>query len=126
LTPGRLADIADKTHAASAGLLSLPRFTTTSKHDLVPPLNALGMHAAFCPNDADLSGLSSVATCVAQVIQRVYLSVGEQGTTAAAVTGVAIEAISGAFGSKMITFDHPFLFLIRDTKTGVIVFASEI
>jgi serpin B len=47
------------------------------------------------------------------------------GTTAAAVTGIAIVDSAGTVGPSVL-LDHPFLFLVRDTQTGAILFASEI
>ena len=116
----------DKIDSIAAGLqgglsASLPRFATTSKLDLKPVLQALGMKQAFT-GTADFSALSSQATAVDQVIQRDYLSVGEFGTTAAAVTGVGIVPTGSGHAGPQVALDHPFLFLIRDTQTGAILF----
>jgi serpin B len=69
--------------------------------------------------------MSPQAGQVGQVIQRDYLSVTEKGTEAAAVTGIAVET-SLAVQRQVVHLDHPFLFLIRDVKTGAILFASEV
>lgn len=122
LTPEDITRVADGLDTNA--LVAMPRFTTTSTIDLKPVLQALGMRAAFT-GDADFSGLSAEATMVDQVVQRDYLGVGERGTTAAAVTGVSMVPTAAPFGPQ-IRLDHPFLFLIRDTKTGAILFASEI
>jgi serpin B len=122
LTPDMISSIAG---ATAPGLsVSMPRFTTTSKLDLKGALEALGMQQAFS-GAADFSGLSSEATAVDQVIQRDYLQVGEYGTTAAAVTGIGMVPLSLHAGPQ-VQLDHPFLFLVRDTHTGAILFASEI
>ncbi len=52
------------------------------------------------------------------------MAVGEKGTEAAAATGIAAEPTSASVGGTTLTFDHPFLFLVRDTTTGAILFAS--
>jgi serpin B len=122
LTPAELETIAGKA-TGTGQQIELPRFTTTSTTNLEPVLQSLGMTDAF--GAADFSGLSSQPTSVDQVVQRVYLSVGEKGTPAAAVTGVAM-AGSAHIGPPPIAFDHPFLFLVRDTTTGAILFASAI
>jgi serpin B len=124
LTPERIDSIAAALQPATE--IALPRFTTTSKLDLVPVLTTLGMSDAFTPA-ADLSGLSPECGCqVDQVLQRVYLGVGEKGTTAAAVTGISVIPASTGGGLPALRFDHPFVFLIRDTQTGAILFASTI
>jgi serpin B len=124
LTPTKIDSIATALRLGEE--VALPRFTTTSKIDLVPVLATLGMREAFTP-DADLSGLSPACGCqVDQVLQRVYLGVGEKGTTAAAVTGISVIPTSTLGGLPPFRLDHPFLFLIRDTETGAILFASKI
>lgn len=122
LTPDKITAIAS---GLQSGLtVSLPRFVTTSTIDLKPVLQALGMTDAFT-DGADFSALSKQPTEVSQAIQRVYLGVGEKGTTAAATTAIAITPTSATPGPTVV-LDHPFLFLVRDTKTGAILFASEI
>jgi serpin B len=124
LTPAKIDSIAASMQPAT--LVALPKFTTTSKTDLVPVLKKLGMRDAFTFG-ANLTGLNPTAALkVDQVLQRVYLQVAEKGTTAAAVTGVSAEAQSRVLAPTEVRFDHPFLFLIRDTQTGAILFASKI
>ena len=125
LTPGRLAQITSSLQSGEVDV-TIPRFTTTSTvgDSLQHALEALGMHLAF-NSGADLSPMSPQAGQVGQIIQRDYLSVTEKGTEAAAVTGIAVET-SLAVQRQVVHLDHPFLFLIRDVKTGAILFASEV
>lgn len=126
LTPSRLAGIVSALQQQPVDL-SMPRFTTTSTLDLPTTLQALGMRDAF--GAADFSAMSPVARKlglhVQQVVQRDYLSVTEEGTEAAAATGITIIP-SASVQAVPIQFDHPFLFLIRDVKTGAVLFASEV
>jgi serine protease inhibitor len=105
--------------------VQLPRFTTTSTTDLGPVLQAMGMRTAFSDR-ADFSAMSPTPMQVGQAIQRVYLKVAEKGTEAAAVTGIGLVPTLAQPAPDGITFDHPFLFLIRDAKTGAVLFASTI
>ncbi|HEV7207038.1 MAG TPA: serpin family protein [Jatrophihabitans sp.] len=105
--------------------LALPRFTTTSALDLEPVLQSLGMRRAFT-DSADLSQLSAQPTRVDQVMQRVYLAVAEKGTEAAAATGISVVPTSVRPSGPTLRLDHPFLFLIRDTVTGAILFATQV
>jgi serpin B len=133
-THGSLADFVaglepDELRTIASGMqdgvsVAVPRFTTTSTIDLKQALSALGMQQAFT-DSADFSALSDTPTAVDQIIQRDYLQVGEYGTTAAAVTGVGMVDTAAPVGPS-VSLDHPFLFLIRDTETGAILFASEI
>jgi serpin B len=125
LTTQKLAGIVASLHQQPVHL-SLPKFTTRSTLDLHDALAALGMPIAFTDR-ADFSRLTDQPVQVGQVVQRVYLSVAEKGTEAAAATGIAI--LPGAAQQPpalSVAFDHPFLFLIRDTQTGAILFASTI
>jgi serpin B len=105
--------------------VKLPRFTTTSTTDLRPVLGALGIHTAL-GDSADFSAMSPTPMRVGQAVQRVYLKVGEKGTEAAAATGIGMVPTMAGPPFAGITFDHPFLFLIRDTETGAVLFAAAI
>jgi serpin B len=125
LDAGKLNQIATSLREQSIQL-ALPKFTTTSTLNLRDALAALGMPIAFTDR-ADFSGLTDKPVQIGQVVQRVYLSVAEKGTEAAAATGVGI--IAGAAPAPpalSLQFDHPFLFLVRDTQTGAILFESQI
>ena len=107
--------------------LGLPKFKLTSSTTLNDVLKQMGMPDAF--NKADFSVMNAGAEplSVKTVLQKTYLKVDEAGTEAAAVTGIQAVASSGTAGPILsITLDHPFLFLIRDTTTGAILFESEI
>ncbi|UQX89085.1 serpin family protein [Jatrophihabitans telluris] len=103
--------------------LSLPKFTVADYTTLNTTLGALGMRRAF-GSSADLGGLG-VAGSVGTVAQRDYISVDESGTEAAAVTGIGV-AMSAVAGPPPGLFDHPFLFLVRDTETGTILFSTMV
>jgi serpin B len=105
--------------------LRLPKFKTTATLDLNDVLGKLGMTTAFT-DDADFSKMSAEGLKVGAVVQRDYLSVAEKGTEAAAATGIVMEPTAARVPAPTVSFDHPFLFLIRDTTTGAILFASRI
>jgi serpin B len=102
----------------------LPRFTLRQYTKLNQTLAAMGMPTAFT-DSADFSAMSSKPLEVQTVAQRASLQVDEHGTEAAAVTGVGVMASGARFVPPMV-FDHPFLFLVRDTKTGAILFAAQV
>jgi serpin B len=123
LTGERLAGIVHSLDTGSVDL-SMPKFETTSTIGLGPVLQRMDIQDAFSAH-ADLSGIAPNLT-VSQVIQRTYLKVAEKGTVAAAATGVGITGTAIPAGRITVTLDRPFLFLIRDNKTGAILFASQI
>jgi serpin B len=52
------------------------------------------------------------------------VAVDEEGTEAAAATGVVIGI--AAAPSTNVTIDHPFIFMISDIKTGAILFVGRV
>ena len=68
---------------------------------------------------------------VSDVLHKARIEVNENGTDAAAVTVAALAKDEEAPSVKMIPFtpvfkaDRPFVFLIRDTRTGTILFSWD-
>ncbi|QDV39262.1 Serpin (serine protease inhibitor) (plasmid) [Tautonia plasticadhaerens] len=108
--------------------VSLPRFTMRSRFKLAETLESLGMTLAFSPGRADFSGMASQdALSISQVVHEGFVDVNEEGTEATAATGVVMTRTSSA-PSRPVEFrdDHPFLFLIRDSRTGSILFLGRL
>jgi serpin B len=106
--------------------VTLPRFTMTYAAELKKPLSQLGMEAAFNPTEADLSGINGGRDLfVSTVLHKAFVDVNEEGTEAAAATGVAVVKLDVVIPRKF-PVDHPFLFLIRDNLTGSLLFLGRI
>ena len=108
------------------GTVVLPRFKVEYGVELKEPLKALGMQAAF--GNADFSGISDRGLFVSAVRQRAFVEVNEEGTEAAAVTGMALEFSVGLAPPKpfQMIMDRPFLFLIEDQQTRTILFMGMV
>lgn len=106
--------------------LTIPKFTMTRDLNLAGALKAMGIKQAFEPDQADFSGIDGQHDLyISGVVHKAYVSVDEKGTEAAAATG----AIAGATAmrlSKAFTADHPFVFLIRNTRSGAILFMGRL
>jgi serpin B len=106
----------------------LPRFKTEKSFTLNEPLKALGMRAAFA--GADFSGMHTgkEQLDITAVVHKAFVDVNEEGTEAAAATGAVVGVTSAAPPPKPKYFkaDHPFLFLIRDHKTGSVLFLGRV
>ena len=126
LTPAMLTSI-DQQMTPIYLDLTMPKFNIASSESLIPILQALGMTDAFTPA-ADLSGiLPSGQLYVSLVLQRALVHVDEIGTTAAAATVVGGLGGGGPEAPvTLIAIDHPFLFLIRDTTSGAILFTAQV
>ncbi|XP_057554432.1 serpin B3-like isoform X1 [Hippopotamus amphibius kiboko] len=106
--------------------LHLPRFKVEASYGLNGPLRALGMVAAFSDQEADFSGMSSAGgLVVSNVVHKSYVEVNEEGTEAAAATGISI-GITSLPHYESFHCDHPFLFFIKHNKTNTILFYGRV
>jgi serpin B len=103
--------------------LTMPKFRFESSFSLRGSLAALGMPIAFS-EQADFSGINGQHDLlIKDVVHKAFVAVDEAGTEAAAASGVIIGIVS--IGTT-VTVDQPFIFLIRDIKTGAILFIGRI
>ena len=106
----------------------LPRFTTTSRFNLSELLKAMGMTRAFSPGLADFSGISDEEELfLSAVIHQAFVAVNEEGTEAAAATAGEMRPKLAMMPRPPAVFraDHPFLYLIRDVRSGSILFLGR-
>lgn len=113
-------------------ILTLPKFKIESKYELKDVLAVMGLKTTFS-NDANFTGMTEpteVPLKIGQVIHQVFVEVEEKGTEAAAATAVVMVMVTSARRGpppkpKIFRADHPFLFLIRDRRTGAILFTGR-
>lgn len=109
--------------------LYLPKFKITSQLPLTETLMDLGMTKAFSKY-ADFSGMTSFEDLkLYAVIHAAFVDVDEKGTEAAAATAVMMDAAAAPPNEdEPVVFraDHPFLFLIRDSRTGAVLFLGRL
>lgn len=104
----------------------LPRFKLERELLLGNYLQSLGMKDAFDENAADFSGMSKTFLYITHVIHKAFMEVNEEGTEAAAATGVVMDTKSANFNKPLIfRADHPFVFVIRDLKSNSILFMGR-
>jgi len=117
-----------KLEPAERVILTLPRFTMTQQFELSDTLAAMGMPEAFS-NAADFSGMTGKPEFqISAAIHKAFVDVNEEGTEAAAATAIGMRAAAMRMPPPPIVFqaDHPFLFMIRNTKTGGILFLGRV
>jgi serpin B len=108
--------------------VSLPKFRAESGFSLENELSAMGMPAAFS-DKADFSGISSKGPlAISKVVHKAFVDVSEYGTEAAAATGISMFLSSFLESEKTVIFraDHPFVFLIRDTRSEAVLFIGRL
>jgi serpin B len=106
--------------------LYVPKFSITTHLELAPVLVGMGMTDAFDAGTANLSGIDGeLDLYVSAVVHQATIEVDESGTLATAATG----AVGGCLilePPSPVHIDSPFLFLIRDTKNGSILFMGQV
>jgi serine protease inhibitor len=103
--------------------IAVPKFRLEYKNSLKPMLKRMGMSLAFS-DFADFSKINpNVPLCITDVKHKTFVEVNEEGTEAAAVTSVEIGVTS--IGSSF-RVDRPFVFMIRENKSGAILFIGKI
>ena len=104
--------------------LTFPRFRLEYGRTLNDDLTAVGMGIAFDDAAADFSRIADIRPerlYLSRVEQKTFVEVNEEGTEAAAATGVGVGATSAPLTVAM-RVDRPFVFAIRERLSGAIVF----
>ena len=110
---------------AKTGEIGLPKLSLSAAGELLPPLDAFGLKAARGTADA-LEGFSDESLQITRIVQKVELHINEEGTEGAAATAVlTTRGISISDHITMIV-DKPFVFALRDEKTGLILFMGYV
>ena len=106
----------------------IPRFTMSSEFVLNKALMSLGLTDAFKRDRADFSGMSDdeEELYISVVVHKAFVDVNEEGTEAAAATGVVMKLTSAGQPNPVFRADHPFIFFIRDIPTGSILFMGRV
>ncbi|MFL5346159.1 MAG: serpin family protein [Hyalangium sp.] len=115
--------------------VALPRFEVRPEAsiELGDALVAMGMARAFSPEEADFTGMANPAHSqerlhISKVFHQAFVKVDEKGTEAAAATAVVMMTRGAMRPRETQDFraDHPFLFFLRDTSSGMILFMGRV
>lgn len=127
LTSASLGAMVASLGSSESAELLLPKFSFTSNLALVPILQGLGMTDLFDPSKANLSGVDGAMDLyVKTVVQQAVVEVDETGTVAAAATSASSDDAFVSESPPRIAIDQPFLFLLRDTRNGSILFMGHV
>ncbi len=112
-------------------IVNLPKFKLTCEFGLKDQLNAMGMTDAFILGKADFSGMTLARNAdeklhIGAVVHKAFVEVNEEGTEAAAATAVGMQAESIPEPPPVFRADHPFIFVIRDVRSGSILFMGRV
>ncbi len=107
----------------------MPKFKLESSFNLNNTLKSIGMKLAFSQS-ADFSGISGHKDLyLSDVVHKAFVDVNESGTEAAAATAAVMTMKSAPPPPRPIPVfraDHPFIFMIRENRTGGILFLGRV
>jgi len=107
--------------------LQIPRLKLEyGKVDLKDALTSLGMGIAFDSASADFSKIADVRPqrlYIAFVDHKALIEVNEKGTEAAAATNVGVSLTSVPTSTPFLV-DRPYMFIIRDDRSGTMLFSG--
>ncbi len=116
--------------------VALPKFRIdpAAPMALSGPLQSMGMREAFVRGQADLTGIANPSSpaerlFISQVFHKAFVEVDERGTEAAAATAVVVARTGSAWSPdepRPFQVDRPFLFAIRDTQSGAVLFWGRV
>ncbi len=109
-------------------VVAIPKFKMTWEFRLDRVLKSMGMAGAFSQG-ADFSGMTGRKDLfISAVLHKAFVDVNEEGTEAAAATGVLMElkAAIPVRPPPVFRADRPFVFLIRDVRSGSILFIGRV
>jgi serpin B len=110
---------------ARNGEIAMPRLSLSSVEELLRPLDAMGLRAARQRKDA-LEQFSDEDLIISRVVQKLELRLSEEGTEAAAATAVVTTRSLAPDDHVKMVVDKPFVFALRDRKTGLILFMGYV
>lgn len=126
LTADALAEWQKEMHSQKIEVY-LPKFKMTSEFSLNKTLAGMGMPDAFDPGAADFSGMTGDKDLfISAVLHKAFVEVNEEGTEAAAATGVVVGVTAMPAPPPVFRADHPFVFIIKDDTTGSILFVGRV
>lgn len=120
--PHYLQKLKDSRQPLEIGVF-LPKFKLESAFQLQEPLKNMGMKDAFDPALADFSGMiKAEKLAISAVVHKAFVEVNEEGTEATAATAV----VTSRGMTPSLRVDHPFIFWIKDNRSGTILFLGRV
>ncbi|XP_026378737.1 serpin-Z2A-like [Papaver somniferum] len=113
------------------GEFKVPKFKITFKFDAIKVLNDMGLVLPFS-SEAELTEMVGTSGSISKVIHKCFVEVDEEGTEGASATLIEFEECSMGGDPPSpppvedFVADHPFMFIIKDDFTGVLLFTGYV
>ncbi|XP_031482374.1 serpin-ZXA-like [Nymphaea colorata] len=113
----------------SVGQFMIPKFKISHDFEASEVLKQMGLFLPFS-EQAELTEMVDLPLgnklFVSGVFHKSFIEVNEEGTEAASATGAVVSTRSAPRPPVDFVADHPFLFLIREELTGVLLFVGHV
>uniref|UniRef100_T1IJM9 Serpin domain-containing protein n=1 Tax=Strigamia maritima TaxID=126957 RepID=T1IJM9_STRMM len=117
--------------------VTLPRFRLSSCYCLQDSLAALGLANLFHPGEADLGAMAASSSTgdnshgmhIGGLLLKTYVDVNEEGSEASSAAALCVTTATIRAEPEFTQYfvaDHPFLFMIRDNLSGLILFVGRL
>ncbi len=125
LTDEKLAVILSTYEQKEDAIVEIPKFELEQKTEMKEILSAMGINEVF-KESSDLSLISSTPLMIDEVLHKARIVVDEEGTEAAAATGVTM--LGSAMPGEIFEFiaNKPFLFFIVDSENDLVLFTGQV
>ncbi|KAE9458516.1 hypothetical protein C3L33_09568, partial [Rhododendron williamsianum] len=112
------------------GIFRIPKFKFSFGFEASEVLKGLGLVLPFFPGEARLTKMVESTTVgqelyVSSIFHKAFIEVNEEGTKAAAASACVIKLCCLERKVNFVA-DHPFLFVIREDMTGVVLFIGQV
>jgi len=127
LTADRLDEFCKNLRTATDVNVTLPKFKIELNLPLTKMLQDMGMKEPFDMGKANFTGMADAKErlAISEVLHKAFVDVNEEGTEAAAATGVLIRPLARRVTPTFLA-DHPFVFVIRDNRSGSVLFMGRV
>eukprot|EP00565_Helicotheca_tamesis_P007383 CAMPEP_0185726496 /NCGR_PEP_ID=MMETSP1171-20130828/2464_1 /TAXON_ID=374046 /ORGANISM="Helicotheca tamensis, Strain CCMP826" /LENGTH=435 /DNA_ID=CAMNT_0028394865 /DNA_START=149 /DNA_END=1456 /DNA_ORIENTATION=- len=107
--------------------ITLPKFKVEAEYVLNNDLKEMGMEKAFSSANFDgmVEGSGSAGLHISSVVHKAFIEVDEEGSEAAAATALIMAKSAVQPFVPVFRADKPFIYLIRDTQSGTILFLGR-
>ncbi|KAL3047962.1 hypothetical protein OYC64_022010 [Pagothenia borchgrevinki] len=107
----------------------IPRFRLEESFSLKEKLQAMGLTDLFSAEKASLPGMledGGEGLHISDAFHKAFLEVNEEGSEAAAATGVVAVGRSIIFDREVFQVNRPFLLLIREKSINALLFTARV
>ncbi|MBO4699237.1 hypothetical protein J5690_06465 [bacterium] len=106
-------------------VFKLPRVKFKYDESIEDDFSRMGLKKPFDENYG-FDGIVNETLIVSKILHNTYFSMDEKGVEASAVTEVYMECLGEDFEPTRFRFDRPFVFAVRDDRTGTLLFIGKV